>query len=64
LECGGYLERPEGCAGVVSDSCVVGWLDPVNVDAGAYKLACAVGEDGDVFVVTFSAISEEHAVVD
>ena len=42
----------------------MGWPDPVNVDAGAYRLACAVGEDGDVSVVTFCAILEEHAVVD
>ena len=60
----GYLERPEGGAGVVSDSCAVRWPDPVNVDAGTYRLACAVGEDGDVSVVTFCAILEEHAVVD
>ena len=40
----GYSERPEGGAGVVFDSCVMGWSDPVNVDAGAYRLACAVGE--------------------
>ncbi len=60
----GYSERPEGGVGVVSDSCVVGWPDPVNVDAGAYRLARAVGEDGDVSVVTFCAILEEHAVVD
>lgn len=63
LKCGGYSERPEGCAGAVFDSCVVGWPDPVNVDAGAYRLACAVGEDGDVSVVTFCAILEEHTVV-
>ena len=55
LERDGYSERSEGCAGVVSDSCVVGWPDPVNVDAGTYRLACAVGEDGDVSVVTFCA---------
>ena len=47
-----------------SDSCAVGWPDPVNVDAGAYSLACAVGEDGDVSVVTCCAILEEHAVFD
>ena len=62
--CGGYSEHPEGGAGVVSDSCVVGWPDPVNVDAGAYILACAVGEDGDVSVVAFCAILEEHFVFD
>ena len=60
----GVLGASEGGAGVVSDSCVVGWPDPVNVDAGAYRLACAVGEDGDVSVVMFCAILEEHAVVD
>ncbi len=59
-----YSERPKGCAGVISDSCVMGWPDSVNVDSGAYKLACAVSEDGDVSVVTFCAILEEHAVVD
>ena len=64
LECGGYLVCPEGCAGVVSDSCVVDLPDPVYVDAGAYRLACAVGEEGDVSVVTFCAIFEEHAIVD
>ena len=65
MECAGYTERPEGCACVVSDSCVVGWPDLVNVgDAGAYRLVCAVGEDGDVSVVTFCAILEEHAIVD
>ncbi len=42
----------------------VGWPDPVYVDAGAYGLACVVGEEGDVSVVTFWAILEEHAVVD
>ena len=60
----GVLGASGRCAGVVSDSCVVGWPDPVNVDAGAYRLACAVGEDGDVSVVTFCAILEEHAVPD
>ena len=64
-DCGGYSEHPEGCAGVVSDSCIVGWPDPVNVDAGAYRLASAVvGEDGDVSVVMFFAILGEHADVD
>ena len=58
-----YSKRPEGGAGVVSDSCFVGWPDPVNVDAGAYRLACAVGEDGDVPLGMFCAILEEHAVV-
>ena len=64
LECGGYSERPEGCAGIVSDSCVVGWPDPVKVDAGAYRLVCVVGEDGNVSIVMFCTIMEEHAVVD
>ena len=64
FECRGYSERPEGGAGVVSDSCFVEWPDLANVDTGAYRLACAVGEDGDVHVVPFCAILEEHAVVD
>ncbi len=64
LECGEYSERPEGGAGVVSDSCFVGRPDPVNIVAGAHRLACAVGKDGDLSVVTFCAILEEHAVVD
>ena len=63
LKCGGYSERPEGCAGAVFDGCVVGWPDPGYVDAGAYRLACAVGEEGDLFAVNFCAILEEHAVV-
>ena len=64
LECGGYSERSKGGAGVVSDSCVVGWADPVNVNVGAYSLACAVGKDGDVSEVTFCAILEERTIVD
>ncbi len=64
LECGGYSKRPKGGAGIVCDGCVVGLPNPVYVDAGAYRLACVVGEDGDVSVVTFCAILEEHAVVD
>ncbi len=60
----GVLKRSEDCAGVVSDGCVVGWPDPVYVEAGAYGLACVVGEEGDVSVVTFCAILEEHAIVD
>ena len=64
LECRWYSERSEAGAGVVFDSCVVRWPDPANVDAGAYSLACAVGEDGDVSVVMFCVILEEHAVVD
>ncbi len=36
----------------------------MNVDDGAYRLACAVGEDGDMSVAMFCALFEEHAVVD
>ncbi len=42
----------------------MGWPDPVNVDAEAYRLACALGEDSDVFVVRLCATLEENAVVD
>ena len=60
----GNIERPKGCAGVVPDGFVVAWPDPVYVDAGAYRFACEVGEEGHVSVVTFCAILEEHAVAD